>query len=193
MRIAAVLGLVVVAAVAACGPAGPGATTGPGSTTGPAPTGPAATSGVPTEAPVATAGAPTDAPVGALPDPCSLVTQEEASVAFGSSVDAGTKEGIGRPEFGSGEQCTFSAGEFNVRVGVHPNPGSEIWGIYKSGFGPNVPALDGTDADEAYTVGDDACVVLKGDVLMEITIHQLVSPGAEDRLKVLCRLAIARL
>ncbi len=187
MRVATLVGLVAVVAIAGCGPAGPGATTASG------PTGGATTAANPTQGAVATQVAITGAP-SALPDPCALVTQEEAAVAVAAPVSAGVNEGVSRPEFGTGATCAFSGtDEGAASVAVYPNPGEMIYAAYKGQYGP-VPDLPGA-GDDAFTVGNAQCVVLKGDVLMEVTLAagDGYATDPEPRMIDLCLAAAARL
>jgi hypothetical protein len=105
---------------------------------------------------------------------------------------------VSTPTLGSGRQCEFKNGsgdDGDLLLSTFPNPG-ELWDAYKlerSQFGP-LEVLTGT-GDDAFTIGNGECVVLKGDVLMELAMmpadHFATDP--EPRMKVLCKQAAARL
>ncbi len=196
------------ALIVGCGPGAP-APTGPSVPTGtPAATATAsARAVVPTRGPTAPAATATTSPTeepeptdatGSLPDPCALVTVAEASAATLVPMADGTHELVSTPTLGSGRQCWLrntSGDDGDVLVSTFPNPG-DLWEAYKterSQFG-SLTDLAGV-GDDGFTVGNGECVVLKGDVLMEL----VMTPGdgyatdPEPRTLVLCGQVAARL
>lgn len=132
-----------------------------------------------------------------LPDPCTLVTTAEASTAVAAPVSDGVHELVSTPALGSGRSCTMkSAGRDGAAViSTFANPG-DLWEPYKlqeSQFGP-VKDLAGV-GDKAFTVGNGACHVVKGGVLLEVVVQagDGYKTDPEPRMIVLCTLAAGRL
>jgi hypothetical protein len=183
------MGLIAIIAITGCSSSGPGATTGGGPTAaGPTST---ATDAAPSAPPSVGVGDP------ALRDPCTLVTQEEATTAVAAPVAGGMEEqGISTPDLGTGRVCSFAGvNDGELRVETFADPG-DLWDTYKlqqSQFG-SVADLVLPDG-KAITVGNSECNVVANGTLMRITF----SPGdayatdPEPRLLVLCQVAAARL
>jgi hypothetical protein len=196
-----------------CGSAAPGSTGQRGPTATPVRPTQAATSSVRTStAPTAAPSAPvatatvvaTLAPTASaeesadLPDPCTLVTLDEVAAAVLAPLGAGEPDLVSTPTLGDGRQCWFknaSGDDGDVLVSTFANPG-ELWDAYKlerSQFGP-LKNLAGT-GDDAFTIGNGECVVLKGDFLMQMamTPADRYATDPEPRMIVLCKQAAARL
>jgi hypothetical protein len=190
------VGIVSMVVVAACGAGGPGATSAPGATTGPGASDPAGSAG-PTAGPAETQ--PGSTPAGAtLPDPCTLITQEEATTAIAGplAAAAGVEELIGTPDLGSGRECAFNASrDAQARVTVFPDPG-DLWDVYmlQQGQFGSIQELAGV-GEKAFTVGNYECNVVQDGVIMVVTL----APGdsyatdPEPRMIDLCKVAAARL
>jgi hypothetical protein len=126
------------------------------------------------------------------------VTLEEAAAAVLAPMADGIPDLVGTPTLGSGRQCWLknaSGDDGDVIVSTFPSPG-EIWDLYKmerSQFGP-LKDLAGA-GDEAFTIGNGECVVLKGDVLMELTMSPAdgYATDPEPRTIALCKQAAGRL
>jgi hypothetical protein len=176
MRVGSLLvALVAVVGLAACGS---------GTDTPPAPPGPGGGN-------VVTDGSDS------LPDPCTLITNDEAAKAITVPVANGVHELVGDPSLGSGRECAFKAasGEGEARTGVYPNPGDlyDAFKLQEGQFGP-VSDLAGV-GDKAFTVGNGQCYVVKGTVLLEIVVFpgDKFKTDPEPRMIELCRSAAGRL
>jgi len=166
-------------------------------------------SGTPTGAATAGATGPANAPTNvptpapsagtaALPDPCILITLEEASAAVLAQVSAGLHELVSEPLLGSGRTCRFrNAGGRDGEATTYtwPSPGDqyETWKLQQSQFG-RVKELAGV-GDKAFTVGNGECNVVKGAILLQVLLHPAdgFKTDPEPRTIVLCQQAVARL
>jgi hypothetical protein len=86
-------------------------------------------------------------------------------------------------------------GEGAAAIRTFANPGDlyEAYKLQESQFG-RVKDLAGV-GDKAFTVGNGACHVVKGEVLLEVTVHpgDMFKTDPEPRMIVLCALAAGRL
>jgi hypothetical protein len=194
-------GIVVIAAVAACGsgaPAAsvPGAPTGSASASSPTSPGPSGSGPGPSASP--TGPAATDDPSATLPDPCTLITKAEGGVAVTAPVSDGVHELIGDPALGSGRSCAFKVaggGDGEATIMTYPSPG-DLYDTYKlqqGQFGA-VKNLAGV-GDKAFTVGNGECDVVKGVVLLIVKVFPAdkFKTDPEPRTIALCKQAAARL
>lgn len=149
------------------------------------------------EDPAPTTSSSEDSGVESLPDPCTLVTKDEAGTAVAAPASDGVHKLVSNPSLGSGRDCTLRAavGEGAAAIRTFANPGDlyEAYKLQESQFG-RVKDLAGV-GDKAFTVGNGACHVVKGEVLLEVTVHpgDMFKTDPEPRMIVLCALAAGRL
>ena len=160
---------------------------------------------VQTSEPSPAATTPTVVPVDAtgFPDPCQLVTKEEAEATIGTVFPA--PERLDNEEeqyFGIGRFCTYHPPQVytgpKLDVRINMNPSDAVWAAFMADIGvilggaEEVPNL----GDKAYVFRKDHdCYVIKGRFVMKINLlYGMATPlDVDDRMINLCRTAAARI
>jgi hypothetical protein len=138
-----------------------------------------------------------------FPDPCKLVTKEEADATIGTKFPAGEIiENEDEQYFGLGRRCTYHPPQVyngpKLDVQIRMNPSEEVWAAFMADIGvilggaEEVPNL----GDKAYIFRQDHdCFVVKGRFVMAINLlYGMATPAdVDDRLLALCRTAVARI
>ena len=154
----------------------------------PAATGTAAATGTP----AATATSAT----GSIPDPCVLITKDEAETAVGASL-TNSSDLFSRPDGTSGRTCYFDApsgpGGLNFDIWKTTPAQFALYKQEQMQFG-DVEDVAGV-GDAAYRVGWTSLVVMDGDYALEVGIEMVdYDPDtAQENLKTLVTTAIDRL
>ena len=196
------LGLLMSLGLAACSTSAPPAPTGTtplaGSPTVQPSTGATASTNVtplPTTAGTASPAA-TATPVSDLPDPCVLVTKDEAETAVGTSLE-GSSDLFSRPDGTTGRSCYYDAptGPGSLGLNIWKTTPAQF-ALYKQEqmqFGDihDIPGI----GDEAYRSGWIQLVVLKDDLALEYGIEMVdYDPDtAQENLRTLATTSIGRL
>jgi hypothetical protein len=136
-------------------------------------------------------------PAATLPDPCTLVTKDEASAAMGGIAAEGSSDLISRPGMPTGRSCSYRAtsGPGAVQLTIW-SVSDELAAAYKEqarGFG-DVNDIAGV-GDSAYRVGWPQLVVRKDDYLLDLAV-ELVKyhpDTAQAALKTMATTSIGRL
>jgi Protein of unknown function (DUF3558) len=192
-RLALTTGLAVLLLLAACGstsaptgspPATPlGGTASPNATLTPAATGTPAATATPALA--------------SIPDPCVLVTKDEASAAVGTALNDPSNDLFSRPDGTTGRTCYYTApsgpGSLSFNIWRATPAQAALYKEEQKQFG-DVHDIAGL-GDAAYRVGWIELVVLKGDYLLEYGIEMAdYDPDtAQANLKTLATTSISRL
>ena len=138
-----------------------------------------------------------------FPDPCQLVTKEEADATIGTKFPAGEIiENENEQYFGVGRRCTYHPPQVytgpKLDVQIRINPSEDVWAAFMADIGvilggaEDVPNL----GDKAYIFRKDHdCFVVKGRFLMAINLlyGMVTPPDVDDRLLALCATAVARI
>lgn len=190
------IGLLIPGVLAACSPAA--APTAPPSPSQAIPTptiqSPAATA-TPNVTPTLT---PAPTPVEAvLPDPCVLVTKDEAAAAVGNALADGSSELFSRTDGTTGRNCYYDAvsgpGVLNVNIWRATPEQAALYKQEKMMFG-DVEDVAGV-GDSAYRVGWNELVVQQGEYVLEYGIEMVnYHPDtAQANLRTLALTSISRL
>jgi hypothetical protein len=138
-----------------------------------------------------------------FPDPCKLVTREEADATIGTKFPAGEIiENEDEQYFGIGRRCTYHPPQVyngpKLDVQIRMNPSDDVWAAFMADIGQilggaeDVPNL----GDKAYLFRKDHdCFVIKGRFVMAINLlyGMVTPPDVDERLLALCRTAVARI
>lgn len=194
MRIRSALTGLIAVVVLGCGSGAP-VPSGSGGTGGETPTLGASVLASPTAGPTS---APTTQGTASPPDPCTLITKDEAGAAVTKPVSDGVHELVGTPDLGEGRTCTFrvaGGGDGSATVMTFPSPGDlyEAYRLQQSQFGA-VKDLAGV-GDKAFTVGNGECNVVLGETLLKVILFPAdhFATDQEPRMIVLCQQAASRL
>lgn len=136
--------------------------------------------------------------VESIPDPCTLVTKEEATAAVGAPVSDGQDDLISQPGMPTGRSCSFRAvtgGDGQLTITIWPVSDGlfETYRDYQKGFG-DVEEVPGV-GDAAFRVGWTGLDVLEGGYLLEFGIGLVkYDPGvAIENLTALAKSSTGRL
>ena len=181
-------GALIAAAATACNPAAPTVAPSPTQATTPAPTSAATTT------PDATLAA-TPTSEAALPDPCVLVTKEEAAAATGATLADGLSELFSRPDGTSGRSCYYdgSDGQLNLNIWQATPEQAAAYKEEQRMYG-DVEDVAGV-GDSAYRVGWTSLIVQQDNYVLEYGIEMAdYDPDtAQANLRTLALTSISRL
>jgi len=193
-------GLAVLLLLAACGstaaPTGSTPATPLGATPTLQPSAGGTTSPNVTPAATGTPAATATSAVGSIPDPCVLITKEEAETAVGTSLTS-SSDLFSKPDGTSGRTCYFDApsgpGGLNFDIWKTTPAQFALYKQEQMQFG-DVNDIAGV-GDAAYRVGWTSLVVQQGDYALEVGIEMVdYDPDtAQENLKNLVTTAIGRL
>jgi hypothetical protein len=111
-----------------------------------------------------------------LPDPCQLVTQQEASAAAGMAVLGGASGTAQIDGLGAGTACIFADPSYPARAFVRIDAidaGAAAFANYKAGSGLNGGQVAGLGDDNFYyttPVGSTLLFVRKSNIVLDISV-----------------------
>jgi hypothetical protein len=141
--------------------------------------------------------APTATSVAELPDPCVLVTRDEAEAAVGTALADGLSELFSRPDGTTGRTCYYDAesgaGSLNVHIWIATPQQAAFYKEEQRMFG-DVEDVAGV-GDSAYRVGWPSLVVHQDDYVLEYGMEMPdYDPDiAQTNLRTLALTSISRL
>ncbi len=126
---------------------------------------------------------PGDAPLVPLPpvtttssapavDACSLLTADEATTALGAASDSGNADT-------SAGTCTYTAGSATLVIGTQSAMSKDAFDLLKSGAS-GAKQVGGVGDDAFLTTGPNGIIVLKGTVVVGITLDHHQDAGPDD-------------
>lgn len=133
----------------------------------------------------------------ALPDPCALITRDEAAAAVGGAMAEGRSDLVSSPGMPDGRSCSFRAasgpGALEVTIWRVSADRATTFREQKRGFG-DIQDVAGI-GDSAYRVGYNELVVRKGDYLLGygIELVKYHPDAAQAGLKSAATATLARL
>ena len=152
---------------------------------------------VPTAAITATPAATPTSAEGSLPDPCVLVTNDEAEAAVGSALTDGSSDLFSRPDGTTGRSCYWDAtsgpGTLNFDIWNATPEQAAAYKEEQKQFG-DVHDIAGL-GDSAYRVGFTSLIVMKNNLVLEYGIEMAdYDPDtAQANLMTLATTALSRL
>lgn len=126
---------------------------------------------------------PGDAPLASLPpvtttssapavDACSLITTDQATTALGAASDSGNADT-------SAGTCTYTAGSATLVIGTQSAMTKDAFDLLKSGAS-GAQQVGGVGDDAFLTTGPNGIIVLKGTVVLGISLDHHQDAGPDD-------------